>query len=108
MLEFLKSLRFDVDSVLEEYLGGRDDPTVLEAASAEGRMLITLDRGFGDVRSYPPGSHPGIVVLRPDDQRVATVLQTVELLIGHHDLESLVGCDAVVQRNVLRVRRPTD
>ena len=108
VLEFLRGREFDVDSVLEESLGGRDDPTVLHAASAECRMLITLDRGFGDVRSYPPGSHPGIIVLRPDDQRVATVLKTVELLVAHHDLESLVGCNSVVQRNVLRVRRPTD
>lgn len=31
-------------------------------------MLITLDRGFGDVRVHPPGSHPGIVVPRPSTQ----------------------------------------
>lgn len=30
-------------------------------------MLITLDRGMGDIRAYPPGSHAGIVVLRLAD-----------------------------------------
>ena len=96
----------DVDTVIEESLGGRDDPTVLAAATNDGRLLITLDRGFGDVRAYPPGTHPGIVVLRPDDQRVPTVTDTIESLLDHHDIAALAGCITVVQRNLLRVRRP--
>lgn len=103
---FLRSRDHDVDTVLEESLGGRDDPTVLRAAISEGRLLITLDRGFGDVRAYPPGTHPGIIVMRPDDQRVPTVVGMVETLVDHHDIDGLAGCITVVQRNVLRVRRP--
>jgi predicted nuclease of predicted toxin-antitoxin system len=96
----------DVDTVLDESLGGRDDPTIHRAAIDEGRLLITLDRGFGDVRSYPPGAHPGIIVMRPDDQRVPTVIAMVETLVDHHDIADFAGCITVVQRNVLRVRRP--
>lgn len=92
--------------MLEESLGGRDDPTVLGAAMDEGRLLLTLDRGFGDVRAYAPGTHPGIIVLRPDDQRVPTVVAMVEMIVDHHDVDELAGCITVVQRNVLRVRRP--
>lgn len=92
--------------MLEESLGGRDDPTVLSAAIDEGRLLLTLDRGFGDVRAYAPGTHPGIIVLRPDDQRVPTVVAMVEMIVDHHDVDELAGCITVVQRNVLRVRRP--
>ena len=102
----LRSRDHDVDTALEESLGGRDDPTVLRAATSEGRLLITLDRGFGDVRAYPPGTHPGIIVMRPDDQRVPTVVGMVETLVDHHDIDGLAGCITVVQRNVLRVRRP--
>jgi predicted nuclease of predicted toxin-antitoxin system len=102
----LRSRGHDVDTVLEESLGGRDDPTVLGAAIDEGRLLLTLDRGFGDVRAYAPGTHPGIIVLRPDDQRVPTVVAMVEMIVDHHDVDELAGCITVVQRNVLRVRRP--
>ncbi len=102
----LRSRGHDVDTVLEESLGGRDDPTVLSAAIDEGRLLLTLDRGFGDVRAYPPGTHPGIIVLRPGDQRVPTVVAMVETLVDHHDIEGHAACITVVQRNVLRVRRP--
>jgi predicted nuclease of predicted toxin-antitoxin system len=54
----------DVDTVADEGLTGAIDPDVVAAATAEDRVLITLDRGLGDIRAYPPGSHAGIVVLR--------------------------------------------
>lgn len=69
----------DIDTDLDESLGGSNDATVLDAARTEGRLLITLDRGFGEVRAYPPGSHAGIIVLRPDDQ----CERTTEPGVGH-------------------------
>ena len=96
----------DVDTVLEESLGGRTDPEVLAAATEEDRLMITLDRGFGDGRAYPPGRHPGIIVLRPADQRVHSVTNMVETLIDSHQIETLAGCVTVIQRNMLRVRSP--
>jgi predicted nuclease of predicted toxin-antitoxin system len=104
--ELMRLREFDVDTALEESLGGRSDPDVLAAATTEGRMLFTLDRGFGDVRSYPPGTHPGIIVLRPEDQRIPSVVAMVVSLLDHHDLATFAGCNAVIQRTVVRVRRP--
>ena len=49
------------DNTSDRYRGRPFDPTVLAAATAENRLRITLDRGFGDVRAYPPRSHSGIV-----------------------------------------------
>src|SRR5712692_4130044 len=72
-VELLSGWDHDVTTAVEEGLAGRDDPTVAEGVTREGRMLITLDRGFGNIRSYPPGDHPGIIVLRLPDQRPAHV-----------------------------------
>lgn len=55
----------DVHTVADEQLAGKSDPVVVAAATDEGRLLLTLDRGIGDLRRYPPGSHAGILVLRP-------------------------------------------
>lgn len=41
-------------------------------------MLLTLDRGVGDLRHHPPGSHAGIVVLRPTSQDPNTVIELVD------------------------------
>ena len=77
-LAVLRVRGVDVHTVGDEGLVGAVDPVVLDAARTEGRMLITLDRGFGDVRQHPPGTHPGIVVLRPVDQRPVTIVATLE------------------------------
>jgi predicted nuclease of predicted toxin-antitoxin system len=96
----------DVDTVADENLKGASDPRVVAAATAAGRLLITLDRGLGDVRAYPPGSHAGILVLRPPDQSAPTVTSMLAGLVAAHDLTTLAGAITIAQRDLLRVRRP--
>ena len=50
----------DVATVVGEGLSGSVDEIVAEVAQREGRMLLTLDRAFADLRRYPPGQHAGI------------------------------------------------
>lgn len=96
-----------LDSVLGEGLGGASDPQVLAAAAAAGRLLITLDRGLGDVRAYPPETHAGVLVLHPTDQSAASVTRLLEQLLAAQELDALTGLVAVAQPGVLRIRRPT-
>ena len=98
----------DVATTVEEGLGGCPDPAVAAAAQAEGRMLITLDRGLANIRSYPPGSHPGMIVLRIPDQRTDRVLDALRRLLFRGPLEDLAGCNVVVEMGRLRVRRPEE
>lgn len=63
----------DADTVKGEGPAGAPDVDVLAAATRDRRVLMTLDRRFGDVRAYPPGSHAGIVVLRVESQDAHTV-----------------------------------
>ena len=44
---------YDVETVLGERLGGEPDRKVIEIASAENRILVTLDADFADIRQYP-------------------------------------------------------
>ncbi len=96
----------DVDTVAAEGLPGAADPAVVGAAATEERVLITLDRGMGDIRAYPPGSHAGIVVLRLTDQSAPAVDDAIMELANWAGLEALAGAVAVLQRGMLRIRRP--
>ena len=96
----------DVDTVVDEGLGGESDARVLAEAGRAGRFLMTLDRGFGDVRRYPPGSHQGIAVLRVEVQDPPAVEDALGVLLTHHDLDDLVGCIVVVRGRLVRIRRP--
>jgi len=102
----LISLGHDLDTASDEGLAGVTDPVLLLAATERGRLLITMDRGLGDVRSYPPGTHAGILVIRFHDQSPLSIRAAVELLGKTVDLESLAGCVSVFRNGDLRVRRP--
>lgn len=96
----------DVETVLDEGLAGADDAAVLRASTDADRLLLTLDRGFGDVRANPPGTHPGIVVLRPMNQDVASIHELVDRFLELGKLEDLRGCTVVVEPERIRIRRP--
>lgn len=102
-----ESAGHDVDTVVDEQLSGAADAAVLHAAKAAGRLIVTLDRGFGDIRAYPPGSHGGILVLRVEDQSPPSVRRAVERLLADVDLDDLAECVSVFRSGKLRVRRPS-
>lgn len=98
----------DVDTVLDEQLGGRKDPVVVEAATDDDRLIVTLDRGVGDIRNLPPGRHAGVVVLRPVTQDPVSIRELVDRLLDAQELDELRGCVAIVEPHRVRVRRPDD
>ena len=102
----LTSVGHDVDTVADEGLVGAPDRDVVAAATAAGRILISLDRGLGDIRAYPPGSHADIVVLRLTDQSAAAATRAVSDLATLTNPDSLAGAVAVLQRGLLRIRHP--
>ena len=63
----MRALRARGDDVLfgAESLSGMDDPDVLARATAESRVLITLDRDFGDLVFQREQAAPnGIIYIR--------------------------------------------
>lgn len=97
---------YDVDTVVDEGLAGKPDPQVVVAATSAERILFTLDRGLGDIRTYPPGSHAGIVVLRVDNQSPRAVRDAVTELTKVVALDNVVGCVGVWREGEFRLRRP--
>lgn len=71
-------------------------------------MIITVDRGVGDVRTYPPGSHPGIVVVLLRDLRPSVMLMLVVTFITEHTFEEFRSYNVVLEPGSIRVRRPPD
>lgn len=65
----------DVESALDEQLGGQSDAIVFAACQRETRILVTLDLDFADIRRYAPSEHAGIWVLRPSTQSITHLLE---------------------------------
>lgn len=102
----LAHMGHDVTTAAEESLLGQPDTAVAAAARIGGRILLTLDVEFGDLRKYPPGSHPGIVLFRPRSLGPVTVIEFVKQFAGGFDLSQIDGCVVVVEPLRVRVRRP--
>ena len=98
----------DVSTALEEGLGGSSDATVAGASAGEGRVLVTLDLHFADIRTYGSAESPGIVVLRPGNQGVTSICGL--LLRGLPGLAAvdLKGSIAIVEPERIRTWRAAD
>ncbi|WP_368071978.1 DUF5615 family PIN-like protein [Nitriliruptor sp.] len=76
VIALLKVVGHDVDTARAEGLQGATDPAVLAGARAARRLLLTLDRGLGDIRAEPSGTHAGILVIRLAHQSPRAMLKT--------------------------------
>ena len=61
--ELLAERAHDVSTVRDQKLSGAPDENIFAVCAAEGRVLVTLDRDFGEVLRFPPEQSAGIVIL---------------------------------------------
>lgn len=94
----------DVSTTLDQKLGGSGDDRLLSACQDERRVLITLDQGFGDIRTYPPASHPGIWVLRPAAHDIELLLQLLRQALTATSGEPVSRRLWIVEAGRLRIR----
>lgn len=65
----------DVKTAREEKLQGAQDIKVFTAAQKEERILISMDRGFGNVLSYGHEDTAGVVIINPPGRVSLQLLQ---------------------------------
>jgi predicted nuclease of predicted toxin-antitoxin system len=96
---------YDAATVFAQGMSGLKDPLLWQAVQAERRFLVTADKGFGDIRLYAPGTHTGVLVLRPDQDGIRPVLELLERVLMHYDLQTLAGTITVATPRGIRIRR---
>ena len=102
---FLVGQGHQVERTFEEGLSGEADRIVWERVCAEDRFFITLDTDFSDVRHFLPGTHPGILLLRPRSRSRDAALNLLRRIVEVHPLETLRGCLVVAREAHTRIRR---
>ena len=94
----------DAETVWDEGLQGHPDPAIAEAARREGRVVVTLDLDFGNIREYPPEQYRGLIVLRVVNQSRGHILRVMERVIAVLDCAPLEGRLWVVSEAGIRIR----
>ena len=97
---------YDISTTEEEGMLGKSDIVVGAAAKAEGMMLFTLDIEFADLRKFPPGTHPGIILFRPQSMGPLATNRFIVNFVKETDMTALSGCTVVVDPTRVRIRRP--
>lgn len=91
----------DVISIYDE-APGVDDDVVLEMAVAQNRVLVTDDKDFGEMIFRESKAHCGVVLLRLNDQRLASRIAVLSELLERHS-ERLAGNFAVASPTGFRI-----
>jgi predicted nuclease of predicted toxin-antitoxin system len=99
--QWLREQQHDVFSAYEQ-ARGMEDGAVLRQADAEGRILITNDKDFGE-RIFRDGmTHQGVIFLRLGDERSPNKIAVLQrLLAGYAD--RLPGRFVVVSEVAVRI-----
>ena len=100
----LRDAGHDVETVLDERLGGNSDTRVFDACRTENRVLVTFDLDFSDIRLYPPSSHNGLRILRPHTQSVDNTLALLRAALELVRSEVVQARLWIVEPDQVRIR----
>ena len=81
----LRDQGYDVLRASETGNARADDQQILEKATSENRILITLDEHFGDWVILPLNQHPGVIRLKIDPTTSENVLNLLLPFLRLHN-----------------------
>ena len=94
----------DAVTVADQGMAGDGDEDVATVCAAEGRVLVTLDTDFADIRLYPPERYPGLVVLRLSRQGPGHQAEVLSRFLRQLRGPSLQGQLWIVEDARVRIR----
>ena len=87
-------------------LGAEPDSKIVEHVKAAQSVLVTRDLDFADVRTYPPETFHGIVVMRmPDDAVAEEIADVLSRFLSHAPWTLMLpGRLCILERDRVRFR----
>ena len=101
----LREHDYDAIRVIDQQMGGWKDPPLFTVVQEEHRFLVTADKGFADIRKYPPGTHAGILLLRPDEDGIRPIVDLLTKVLASYKLDDLAESVTVATPRGIRIRR---
>jgi predicted nuclease of predicted toxin-antitoxin system len=99
---FLRKSGYDVKAVRDVNSRARDTD-ILKLAVSEGRMIITMDKDFGELVYNSGMAHSGVLILRLEDAKGTDKADVVAKLLSDYSGE-IENKFCVFQDGKLRIR----
>ena len=104
IIDAIRKSGFDVLTVREANLVGSDDDAVFNFACRSKRILLTFDRGFGDIFRFNISRCHGIIVILivqfKRDEIASAVLNFIDVLKNSGGLRNRL---AIIGKNKIRI-----
>jgi len=104
--ELFSACGHDAMTVVMQGWQGLADEALWPRVQQEERWLVTADKGFADLRVYPPGSHADVLLFRLDEESRRGYLELTQTALDRLSFEELTGSIIVVTRRGIRIRKP--
>lgn len=98
----------DAQTVFDENINGCDDDSLINKCREEGRILVTLDLDFSDIRKYQPCENNGIVIIRLSKQNKAEIESVVRKCVNFFKTEETNKRIWIVEKDKIRIRGSED
>ena len=111
MVLALRQSDFDVRTVRQASLAGTDDEAVFAYAAANDFVLLTFDRGFGDIFRFSIAKSPGVIIVLLNQMPLTEATQVLLGFVSHvvKQMEvnvldmGLKGKLAIIGKNKIRI-----
>ena len=101
--QYLLGKKLDIKSVrlLDQRM---PDQEIIRVAALEKRIVITMDKDFGELVYHSGMDHRGILLLRLEDAAGSEKQRVIEKILDEH-ADKLVDCFCVYQNEKFRSRK---
>lgn len=104
-VKLLRAQGHEVVTLKELGQAEAEDLHVLALAQSLDVVLVTNDKGFGNIQTYPPRQYGGIILLRITPQNQQRVHAILSDFLRSHDREALRVVLVVIDARTYRLRR---
>ena len=81
-----------------------EDEEIIRIAVSEDRMIITMDKDFGELVYHSSIEHSGVLLLRLEDATGTEKLQVVKHILSNY-ANRIRNCFCVFQKDKFRIRK---
>jgi predicted nuclease of predicted toxin-antitoxin system len=95
---------YDVSSVRDTDPKAKDID-ILKKAVSESRIVITMDKDFGELICYSGKAHAGVMILRLSDARADEKIEVLKNILRNYS-DQIENSLCVYQDGRLRIKKP--
>jgi predicted nuclease of predicted toxin-antitoxin system len=103
IVRHLRNLGYDF-LYISEFAPGITDQQVLKIAFDENRILVTIDKDFGELVFRMHQAHQGVILIRLEGNPAVEKARILEIVLESHGNE-IKNSFTVIQKDLVRVRK---